>query len=174
MYHSPYYIELLSTPPTYPLISVSLYLFCLYNCTHINRMKPLQKSGIGIKMGNDPTYTVNVLAYADDIVLLSRNENELQLLLNIVEKWCKKWRIRVNNSKTKIVHFHTKGQPCMEHAFIINNEMIEIVNEYKYLGIWVHCNLDSNATITNLSNAGLRALSQIIGKTRENYELGYS
>ena len=23
------------------LLSVSLYLFCLYNCTHINRMKPL-------------------------------------------------------------------------------------------------------------------------------------
>ena len=35
------YIKLLLTPLTYPFISVSLYLFCLYNCTHINRMKPL-------------------------------------------------------------------------------------------------------------------------------------
>ena len=35
------YIELLLTPLTYPLISISLYPFCLYNCTYINRMKPL-------------------------------------------------------------------------------------------------------------------------------------
>jgi hypothetical protein len=34
---------------------------------------------------------LNILLYADDIVLMTANENDLQFLLNVVENWCKKW-----------------------------------------------------------------------------------
>ena len=31
---------------------------------------------------------LNILLYADDIILLTSNENDLQFLLNVVEQWC--------------------------------------------------------------------------------------
>ena len=44
------------------------------------------------------------LLYADDLVLLADSEADLQNLLFLVEKWCKKWRLDVNLSKTNILH----------------------------------------------------------------------
>ncbi len=58
------------------------------------------------KLENDIICT-NVLAYADDIVLIADNEIELQRLIDIVKKWCRKWKLEVNLEKTKIVH-HVK------------------------------------------------------------------
>ncbi len=38
---------------------------------------------------------------------MAESEEDLQTLLNILEKWCKQWHMRVNFKKTKIVHFRT-------------------------------------------------------------------
>ena len=54
----------------------------------------LQKSGVGVSIGNDRL--VNSLAYADDIVLLAPTEEGLQKLLNITHEWCRKWRVVIN------------------------------------------------------------------------------
>ncbi len=54
---------------------------------------------------------ISILAFADDIVIIAQNENELQDILHYVEKWCKKWRLKINVDKTNVVHFrgkHTK------------------------------------------------------------------
>ena len=48
-------------------------------------------------------FFINILLYADDIILLAANENDLQFLLNIVENWCHKWRLEVNLAKTNIM-----------------------------------------------------------------------
>ena len=50
---------------------------------------------------------LNVLLYADDIVLIAKSENDLQDLLFIVEEWCRKWRLEVNLAKTNIMHIRT-------------------------------------------------------------------
>ena len=42
---------------------------------------------------------LNVLAYADDLVLLASNPDDLQLLLSVVHNWCQNWRVAVNISK---------------------------------------------------------------------------
>ena len=62
----------------------------------------IKASGVGLELDSD-TF-LNILLYADDIVLLAKNEEDLQFLLNIVETWCKKWRLEVNLTKTNIVH----------------------------------------------------------------------
>ena len=51
---------------------------------------------------------VTLLLYADDIVLLSKNEADIQSLLNETEKWCCQWRMKINSEKTQIVHFRPK------------------------------------------------------------------
>ena len=52
----------------------------------------------------------NALAYADDIVLLSTSQKGLQKALDITEKYCEKWRLTINHSKTKSMVF-SKGNP---------------------------------------------------------------
>ena len=48
---------------------------------------------------------INILLYADDIVLLAENEANLQKMLQLLYKWCYKWRLNVNESKSKVIHF---------------------------------------------------------------------
>ena len=47
----------------------------------------------------------NALAYADDIVILSKSKEGLQKALGITEKYCEKWRLTINHSKTKSMFF---------------------------------------------------------------------
>ena len=61
----------------------------------------------GIKFDNNE---VSILLYADDVVLISESEDGLQNMLNTLNNWCNKWRLAVNESKTKIVHFRNKNQ----------------------------------------------------------------
>ena len=54
----------------------------------------IKNSNIGVIL--EENLVVNILLYADDIVLLAEKEQDLQSLLFIVEHWCKKWRLEIN------------------------------------------------------------------------------
>jgi len=64
----------------------------------------LKASDIGINVGDDK---ICMLLYADDIVLLANNENELQILLSSLNDWCLQNDMSVNANKCNIVHFRT-------------------------------------------------------------------
>ena len=54
----------------------------------------IKNSNIGVHIdsediaGNKDLIILNILLYADDIVLLAENEEDLQSLLFIVQMWC--------------------------------------------------------------------------------------
>ncbi len=52
---------------------------------------------------------MNLLSWADDLVLMSSSAAGLQRWLNKLEIYCYKWNLEVNNSKTKCMVFN-----CME------------------------------------------------------------
>ena len=58
-----------------------------------------KNTGLGVNIENSKLV---VLLYADDIVLIAPNVDELQLLLNNLYQWCSKWRLQVNVNKTCI------------------------------------------------------------------------
>jgi len=74
-----------------------------------------------------------VLLYSDDTVILSDSPDDLQNALLLYEQYCVQWDLHVNTSKTKIVVF-AKGK-TKSFKFYICNAEIEIVNDFKYLGI---------------------------------------
>ena len=64
----------------------------------------------GIKLENAK---INMLLFADDVVLIADCPNKLQNLLDALGKWCKDSQMMINHDKTKIVHFrHPKKEVC--------------------------------------------------------------
>ena len=74
------------------------------------------------------------LLYADDMVLLAETPQGLQKSLNILYDYCKKWKLEINHSKSKVMIFESRKHGC-EHTFKIGPETLERVYQYKYLGI---------------------------------------
>ena len=140
--------------------SLSATLFCIY----INDLvHELNKLDLGIKC-NDTQ--ISILLFADDIVLLCDSEHKLQQMLNIVQKWCHKWRLSLNKDKTKIMHFRKVRQKRTDFQFTFDNNTLEIVDSYKYLGIMLNEHLNFNVSADVLASAGGRALGSIITKFR--------
>ena len=134
-------------------------------------LQELKTSGEGFEISQGKK--ISALAYADDVVLISRTESGLHRLLKIVERWCYKWRISVNAAKMKVVHFRKKKTPRMTAGFVLT-ENIEIVSNYKYLGILVNEHLNADSYIDQLAKAASRGLGNLIGKTNGNLDLSYA
>ena len=77
-----------------------------------------------------------ILLYTDDTVIFSEDKHQLQYALDIFDEYCKEWHLTVNVQKTKIVKF-SKGRANRNFSFIVQNEFIAIVKEYKYLGVFI-------------------------------------
>ena len=77
---------------------------------------------------------LNCLLYADDIVLLSETAEELQNSLDKVSQYCKKWGMEINTDKTKSLVFNSTGR-LFPVTFMIDNQLIEKVKQYRYLGV---------------------------------------
>ena len=117
---------------------------------------------------------IPILLYADDIVLISENESNLQKMLDHVDSWCKKWQMRVNVDKTKVVHFRNKRKNKTCFNFKINGSEIEIVNQYQYLGIIFDEHLTFEKCAKALSDSGGRALGSVISKFKQFKNVGYN
>ena len=74
-------------------------LFAMYINDFVLTINELHK---GISIGDRD---VSCLLYADDIVLLTETPVDLQVQLDAVNNWCRKWRLKINVTKTKIMHF---------------------------------------------------------------------
>ena len=126
----------------------------------------IKASNIGISL-NDTTF-LNILLYADDIILLACNEEDLQSLLFIVENWCKRWRLEINLTKTNIMHVRGVRKKQSNFMFLFDKRPIMYCNDYKYLGANLNEFLDFNFTAGCLADSAGRALSSIITKMIKN------
>ena len=72
---------------------LSSLLFNLYVNDLVINLKQLCSS---IPIGGE---NVVSLMYADDLVLLARNERDLQHMLEAVNQWCSVWNVTVNSDK---------------------------------------------------------------------------
>ncbi len=115
----------------------------------------------------------NVLAYADDIVLISDDETDLQRLLDIVRLWCRKWKLLVNLDKTKIVHYRASRKAQTKYVFKWDDQNIEIVKGYKYLGVYLDEYLNFETHCNNISSSAGRALGKILSKFSVFRDIGH-
>ena len=108
-------------------------------------VRKLKEKGLGVSCGNN--CNVTSLLYADDIVVTATSEQNLQSLIDTVSEWCDDWKMKLNTSKTKIIHFrrNLKNKPRSSFHF----ENIEYVSQYKYLGLVLNEHLDWAPALKN-------------------------
>ena len=140
----------------------------------------IKNSAIGVKLhiediaGNIDVTVINILLYADDIVLFAETEEDLQSLLLIVQIWCEKWRLEVNLSKTNILHVRPKKRMQSNFLFLFNNRPVPYCKFYKYLGCFINEHLDYKFTHEMQADSAGRALSSRITKMIKNKGFPFS
>ena len=99
---------------------------------------------------NDEEFpNVFLLLYADDMIQCADMVNRLQQQLNVLSEYCNLSCMKVNLKKTKIMVFRRGGIVKQNETWYYNNEKIDIVTYYKYLGLIVSSRLNwSKATQT--------------------------
>ena len=143
-------------------------LFSLY----INDLvKMLKESGPVLDIDG---LLINILLYADDMVLMADSENDLQKLLDILYNWCSKWRLSLNRDKTQIVHFRPSRRSMSNFVFLYGRDTLRTVPNYKYLGIILDEFLKFDSCVKTISISGGRALGGIISKFKSFKNVGYN
>ena len=94
--------------------------------------------------------TLNMMMFADGIVLLSTSAQGLRKHLETLEDYCSKWNLQINAAKTKVPVFGTN----YAHQFHCISLPLEVVKDYKYLGMWISKKrIFKNATYHNSSQS---------------------
>ncbi len=104
--------------------------------------------------------SINSLLYADDIILLSSSEKGLQNSLDILDKFCTSWKLEVNKQKSKVIVFNSNGKTYI-NKFTFDNNTLETVKSYCYLGITISYTGNLNISINLLMEKGRKAWIKI-------------
>ena len=116
-----------------------------------------------------------ILLYADDTIVMAEGHEELQKALEAVSEYCDLWKLQINVNKTKIIRFTKRkcpNDPANEYVFKLNNERIELVDDYVYLGTTVTYNGKFKKAIEKQVIQAKRALFGLKLK-KEKYDLPF-
>ena len=94
-------------------------------------------------------------------------------MLNVLHVWYSKWRLAVNEAKTKILHFRNKTKLRSSILFTCGNKTIEYSECYKYLGFWFNEFLDMEKSITEITKSASRALGAVYMKYQSAGGMAY-
>ena len=122
-------------------------LFNIYvNCI-IDR---ISKRNIGCKLD---IIQSNIVAYADDIVLLAPTREGVKLLLSEVYIEASAIDLELNFEKTKVMKFHSyirKSDGIISKPLVLDGHSIHFVSTFRYLGYMITDNLNNNDDITRV------------------------
>ena len=106
-----------------------------------------------------------VIMYADDTVIIANSATQLKRAMKGLEEYCKNWQLQVNCSKTKIIVF---GKSRSRHnSFTLFGETIELVDDYKYLGIMFNYRGNLKKAQSELLKQSYRAMYSLISRGRK-------
>ena len=77
--------------------------------------------------------TFILMLFADDMVILGKDRDDLQKSLDRLEYYCNKWGLEVNTEKTKVVVFRKRGGLLNNEFWTYKGVNLEVVNNFNYL-----------------------------------------
>ena len=104
-------------------------------------LQELNASGLAYKLGND---TFAVQLFADDLVIITDTECKLRALIDLCKNVCDAYDLKANVGKCAVMQMESDMNEPITQDFFWNDELIEVVSEYTYLGIIIQSNLKWN------------------------------
>lgn len=122
----------------------------------------------GIPLSHD-LVELFILLFADDVALMSYSVVGLQCQLNILCNTANTLGLTVNRDKSKIVVFRNGGHIAANERWFYNGDRLDVVNEYKYLGVIFSTRLSFSYSMEDMA---LRARKGVFGILRLLWSLG--
>lgn len=95
------------------------------------------------------------IRYADDTTLLAKSRGELESMAEALHESSKKFGLEMNKNKTKVMKIHGTGD------FTVQGELIDEVEEFKFLGSYVTSQGDSATEVRRRLGAARTAASKL-------------
>ena len=137
---------------------LSPLLFSLFIADMEKHFRDQGLHGISINSQTDAL----ILMYTDDTAILCYSEGDAQKKLHALHAYCSPNRIDVNVEKTKIMLISRDGiWSKTDRSFRYNNEEVEIVKNYTYLGVPFSHTGNFGQAARYFRNKGMAALNSI-------------
>lgn len=122
----------------------------LYNVATMDVIKATETEGVKTYM------------YADDMVMISRSIDSLQMAINRLVEWADNNELLINSEKTVMMTFRRGGRHARGDIIKIQDTQLEVVNNFKYLGIKLQTQGTTfTAHITDKVAAAVKAMYEI-------------
>jgi len=107
---------------------------------------------------NEMYPNVQMLMFADDIIMLNDTIGRLQQQSNCLNTFCKNYMLQVNLSKTNIIIFRNGGKLRGNEKLYFNGSQVEAATYYKYLGINFSSSLKWSMALKTLAQQANKSL----------------
>lgn len=126
---------------------LSPLFFCLYINDLIEKIVSLD---VGCRYGISSS---NLVAYADDIVLLAPSIVGLQVMLDLISAETVALKLKFNSTKSVILPFGKRmNLGDIKARFYLNGDLLSMVHEIKYLGFIINMELNEYSDIIRCRN----------------------
>ena len=76
------------------------------------------------------------LLYADDLILIATDENDLKLQMNLSRKYVVKYNMEINSKNTNVMTYNDKSWKSVDCLFgYIGSIKIHMTDQYRYLAV---------------------------------------
>jgi len=117
--------------------------------------------------------TEDLLAYADDLLVLCSSPHQLRQVIRIIKKWSKENNLGLNAKKFGIIKFWPRyGNQKSSLKLGSRLEEIPIVAEYKYLGLRLNKKLTMEPQLTHIRKKS-KFIRVRLAPTVKNLRLDY-
>ena len=93
----------------------------------------VRRGGVSF-MEDEREWRLSGLLHADDLVLCSRSEEDLRVMVGWFPEGCRRRRLKLNVGKSKGMVLH--GEEGLERKVHVDGIRLVNVSEFKYLGVY--------------------------------------
>ena len=111
---------------------------------------------------------VQFLLFADDLVLVAENEEDIKKNAEVLNEVMEKWKMRINWQKTKVMVVQRGGGTC---HFVLDNVEVGAMQTAKYLGAMFNVEASCDDEIENRIGIATRMVGALRRQVIERKEI---
>ena len=103
---------------------------------------------------------IDCLLYADDLVILSSTFGGLQRKFDNLTKYCDRWKLEINESKSMVLQVSKHGRISSD-TIKLKHSVLTNTSKYKYLGVIFDSTGNFHPAKKNMYDRGAKALYKL-------------